>query len=143
MKHDKAAVETFFQAKCRDHGLKITPQRLAIYRELVKSKEHPSAEILYKRVKKKLPNISFDTVYRTLLTLSQVGLTRVVEGTGEPKRFDPHMDKHHHMKCIKCNAIIDFQEDSYERIEIPSRIRKCFNVLNKIVVLEGLCQKCN
>jgi Fur family peroxide stress response transcriptional regulator len=74
--------------RCREVGLKITPQRVAIYRELLETDEHPSAERLHEKIRKKLPNISLDTVNRTLLTLSEIGAAYVVEGTGDAKRFD-------------------------------------------------------
>ena len=60
-----------FEQACRAAGLKLTHQRLEIYRELAMSSDHPSAESLYKRLKKKLPTISQDTIYRTLSTLEE------------------------------------------------------------------------
>jgi len=133
----------FFYDKCVEHGLKITPQRSAIYDELVKAKDHPSANDLYKRVRKALPNISFDTVYRTLLSFFEIGLAHLVEGYGELKRFDPDIDHHHHLRCIKCQKIIDFDNTFYDEIKIPSELNKEFTILNKKVVLEGICKECS
>jgi len=131
-----------FKEKCRSNALKITPQRMAIYEELLKAKDHPSADMLYNRVRNHLPNISFDTVYRTLLSFSEIGIIDVVEGYGEPKRFDPDTREHHHLRCIKCGNIIDFQNELYDNIEIPKKIKKDFKVTKKRVVLEGICKKC-
>jgi Fur family peroxide stress response transcriptional regulator len=131
-----------FKEKCRSNALKITPQRMTIYEELLKAKDHPSADMLYNRVKNHLPNISFDTVYRTLLSFSEIGITDVVEGYGEPKRFDPDTREHHHLRCIKCGNIIDFQNELYDNIEIPEKIKRDFKVTKKRVVLEGICKKC-
>lgn len=138
----KDIVARQFKEKCAEHGLKITPQRTAIYNELIFSKEHPSADSIYKKVKKKLPNISFDTVNRTLLTFSKLGIIRIVEGYGEAKRFDPDLELHHHFRCIRCNGIIDFQEKTFDEIDIPKNISKQFNVFHKKVVLEGICEVC-
>jgi Fur family peroxide stress response transcriptional regulator len=91
---------------------------------------------------KKIPNLSFDTVNRTLLTFSQIGIANIVEGYGQPKRYDPNIDTHHHFRCIKCHSIIDFQNKAYNNITIPEEIQKEFTVLNKKVVLEGFCNKC-
>lgn len=132
-----------FYDKCSKSGLKVTPQRLAIYDELIKAKDHPSANDLYKRVRKALPNISFDTVYRTLLSFTEIGLAHLVEGYGELRRFDPDVDNHHHLRCIKCQKIIDFSNASYDAIKVPSEVNKEFTVLNKKVVLEGVCKACN
>ncbi|MBN1621806.1 MAG: transcriptional repressor, partial [Endomicrobiales bacterium] len=132
-----------FAEKCEEHGLKVTPQRTVIYEELAKSKDHPTADMLYKRIRKRLPNISFDTVFRTLQTFSEKGITGVVEGYGEMKRYEPDMDNHHHARCIKCHKIIDFKNDKYaSTISVPAKLKKMFKVLNKRVVLEGLCSDC-
>ncbi len=132
----------YFLEKCREYGLKITPQRRAVYEEILRAKEHPSADLVYSRLKRAFPNISFDTVNRTLLTFSKIGIINVVEGYGQPKRFDPNVSSHHHFRCVKCNAIIDFYNKSYDDMKVPKDILKKFTVLNKKVVLEGLCDKC-
>lgn len=131
-----------FREKCAEHGLKVTPQRTAIYEELFLSKEHPTADLIYKKVRNNLPNISFDTVNRTLITFSRVGVIRLVEGYGEAKRFDPDIEPHHHFRCIRCSSIIDLQVQAFDEIDIPRSISKQFNVLHKKVVLEGVCNNC-
>ena len=65
-----------FEEVCRKEGLKITHQRLEIFRELLNSHDHPTVEKLYHRLQPKLPTISLDTVYRTLTILEQHGLCR-------------------------------------------------------------------
>ena len=138
---EKEMMAVFFK-RSRDNGLKITPQRSAIYQELIKAKDHPSADIIYKRIIKKIPNISFDTVNRTLLTFSKIGITNIVEGYGQPKRYDPDMHAHHHFRCIQCNSITDFHNKDYDNIAVSEDIKKQFTVINKKVVLEGFCNKC-
>ena len=133
----------FFYDKCVEQGLKITPQRSVIYDELLKAKDHPSADDLYKRVRKVLPNISFDTVYRTLLVFSDIGIVKLVEGYGELKRFDPDIENHHHLRCVQCQKIIDFCNQSYDALKIPAEFEKEFTILNKRVVLEGICKECS
>jgi Fur family peroxide stress response transcriptional regulator len=132
----------FFKKKCQEHNLKITPQRIAIYKELIKAKDHPSADMLYKRVRKVFPTISFDTVYRTLLSFSKIGLADVVEGYGEPKRFDPDIQNHHHFRCIKCGKIKDLKIALLEDIEIPKEISSDITVIRKKLIIEGLCKDC-
>jgi len=132
----------FFYRISKENGLKITPQRTAIYQELLKAKDHPSADDVYRRIVKKIPNISFDTVNRTLLTFSNIGITNVVEGYGQPKRYDPDLDAHHHFRCTHCNKIIDFHNEDYDNLIVPHEIQKQFTVFQKKVVLEGLCDQC-
>lgn len=128
--------------KAKENGLKRTPQRTAIFQELLKAKDHPSADGIYRRVVKKIPNISFDTVNRTLLTFSKIGLIKVVEGYGQAKRYDPDLGLHHHFWCARCGRIIDFHNKDYDNIAVPAEIRGRFTVTGKKVVLEGLCGQC-
>lgn len=132
----------FFRKKCKESNLKVTPQRSVIYKELLKSKDHPNAEVLFHRVKNIFPDISLDTVNRTLLTFSEIGMVHIVEGYGDPRRFDPDIENHHHFRCVNCNKIIDFDYKSYDKIKVPEKINKKFMVLNKKVLLEGYCNKC-
>jgi len=131
-----------FQVRCRQVGLKVTPQRTAVYKVLVKSKEHPSADMLYRKVRKILPNISLDTVNRTLLTLAEVGVAFIVEGSGDVKRFDGCLETHQHFKCIKCKRIIDFHYKPFDNVPVPKSISKKFTVLRKTVYFEGICDLC-
>ena len=131
-----------FYKRARKNGLKITPQRTAIYEELLKAKDHPTADDIYKRIIKKIPNVSFDTVNRTLLTFSKIGITNVVEVYGQAKRYDPDLDLHHHFRCIQCGSIMDLYSREFDNITVPEEVDKQFTVINKKVVLEGLCSKC-
>ena len=132
----------FFRKKCRENSLKVTPQRIVIYKELQKSKDHPNAEVLFQRVKNTIPDISLDTVNRTLLTFSKIGIIGIVEGYGEPRRFDPEVGNHHHFRCVNCNEIIDIIHEPYDDINIPGNIKKRHTVVSKKVILEGYCNKC-
>ncbi len=131
-----------FIEKCKQHNLKITPQRDAIYREVIHSKNHPSVDDVFRAIKIKFPNISFDTVNRTLLTFSQIGIVKVVESYRGVRRFDPNLDNHHHLHCIQCGKIIDFKDEIYDRIKVPTQFQEDFIILNKRVVLSGICQAC-
>jgi Fur family peroxide stress response transcriptional regulator len=121
--------------------LKITPQRSLIYKELVGSKDHPSAETLYRKVKKIFPAISFDTVYRTLLTFSKIGIADILTLPGEPKRFDGDQNRHYHFRCMKCDNIIDINDSGYI-IKVPESISRKFDILDSKIIFEGICDKC-
>ncbi len=131
-----------FRARCRELGLRITPQRMAVYKVIVESNEHPSAEMVFRKVKKIFPNISLDTVNRTLLSLSEIGAAFVVEGSGDSKRFDGNLESHQHFKCIKCKRIVDFHHEPFDNIQAPRSINRKFIVLKKTVYLEGICDLC-
>lgn len=120
----------------------MTPQRIAIYQELIKSKDHPDSEDIYERIKNVFPDISLDTVYRTLSKFAEIGVVHIVEGYGEAKRYDPDTNKHHHFRCQKCNKIVDFHDVSYDNLKIPRALQNNFSVTNIKVVLEGTCNEC-
>lgn len=143
MKTDYEVLKKLFYDKCAEKRFKITPQRQIIFDEIANATDHPTADAIYQRVKKTLPNISFDTVYRTLLTFTETGVVNLVQGTGGQKRFEPNLHQHHHFICIKCNAIYDFENDAYNDIAVPKDVEKHGAVINKKVVLEGICSKCN
>ena len=55
-----------FEEVCRNSGMKLTHQRMEIFREVAQTGDHPDAEKVYQGVRKRMPTISLDTVYRTL-----------------------------------------------------------------------------
>lgn len=134
--------DNFFIEKCKQHNLKITPQRTAIFNQLRRSKNHPSADLIFQEVKKLFPNISLDTVNRTLLTFSEVGIVDVVEGHGNPRRFDPDTASHHHFYCIRCGGITDIFNEEYDNLKTVDEIEQRFIIFSKRVVLSGICDKC-
>ncbi len=128
--------------KLKKAGLKITPQRMVILGSLKNNRDHPTADAIYQKTKLKLPNISFDTVNRTLITFAQNGVIKVAEGQGRAKRYDPMTEPHHHFHCVRCNRIIDFTNKEYDRIKLPKNITKKHQVLGQKIVLDGVCQDC-
>jgi len=132
----------YCKEKLEDNGFRITPQRLAVFYCLVESDSHPSAEAVYQEVRKQFPNISFDTVNRTLLCLSEKGLIKMVESSHGPRRFDANLKKHYHFRCMYCKRMIDFECPAYDNIEIPEDIKKRFKVLRQKIILEGICPSC-
>ncbi len=134
--------EQYCKEKLVENGFRITPQRVSVFCSLVQSKIHPSAEMIYKKVKKEYPNISFDTVNRTLLSLLEKGLIQMVEGGHGPRRFDADLKPHYHFRCIYCKKIVDFDCSEYNHIKVPEDIKKRFRVLRQRIILEGICPEC-
>lgn len=131
-----------FITKCKQADLKVTPQRIAIFEQLVQSANHPTADNMFKSIRSKLPHISFDTVNRTLQTFSQIGIVDIVESFSGARRFDPNFKNHHHIHCIKCGDIIDFYNDEFDNLEVPKAIMNKNKVISKRVVLNVICEKC-
>jgi Fur family peroxide stress response transcriptional regulator len=132
-----------FVETCKKSNLKVTPQRMAIYRELLNSTEHPTVDAMFQNIQKQFPNISYDTVSRTMLTFAEIGIVDLVEVFGGAKRFDPNVTNHHHLHCVSCGKIFDFNSDQYNNLDIPDEIQQQFRVLSSRVVLKGICDQCS
>jgi Fur family transcriptional regulator, peroxide stress response regulator len=131
-----------FEDTCRKTGLKITHQRLEIYRELLAAKDHPTAETLHKRLLQRLPLISIDTVYRTLTTFALHRLANRVETAESLSRFEVAQDPHHHLICKYCNSIVDFFWPALAEIPLPVEVGRWGTVENKVMVTYGKCRSC-
>lgn len=131
-----------FIERCRQHGLKVTPQRLAIYSLLMNSAEHPSADWVYRQITTTWPTISFDTVNRTLLTFAEIGVIHMVESYSLSRRFDSQVEEHHHLHCIRCGQITDFCDTTIDEIALPEQIAERFTITGKRMVISGICQDC-
>jgi len=134
-------INSFVQV-CRESGLKVTHQRIEIYRELMESHDHPSAELLHKRLAEKMPTISLDTVYRTLATLEQYGLVSRIQTAGSLARFEAVTTPHHHLICSKCNNIADFHWPILETFELPASVEQWGQIKSKNIVVYGICSNC-
>lgn len=134
-------MERFYEI-CKTHHLKITPQRVAVYEAVCDSRLHPSADLIHRSVREKFPNISLDTVNRTLLTFADIGIIDIVEGQGDARRFDPNLTEHHHFYCLGCNTIIDFYDEKLNQIKISKAINEKYTIVSKRVYLKGFCDNC-
>ncbi len=134
-------IQDFYQI-CAERELRVTPQRTALFEIMLAAEDHPTAEAVYRRARKRLPNISYDTVNRTLLIFVKYGIIRLVQSRGSAKRYDPNLSQHHHFQCVKCQRIIDFEEEKYNHIGPPTHLPKGTVILEKKVVLEGICEQC-
>ena len=133
---------TEIKKQLSDCGLKITPQRIAVYLAVLKSGKHPSADKVFRNTLKDNPNISFDTVNRTLLSFAEYGILNIVEGYTSARRYDCNINKHHHYRCIKCDALFDCFNLTYANIDTPDDVPKNFKILRKRVIIEGICNNC-
>jgi Fe2+ or Zn2+ uptake regulation protein len=93
--------------RVRAAGLKLTPQRLAIIRELADDPTHPTAQELLERLRPTLPTMSFATVYNTLDSLSAAGIVATRSLAKGASRFDPNSDPHDHAVCDRCGKVRD------------------------------------
>jgi Fur family peroxide stress response transcriptional regulator len=98
------------------HGLKVTPQRVAVFQAFAVLKNHPGAENIIEYVRKNDPNISVGTVYKTLDTFVEKGMIRKVKTFGDVMRYEAALVKHHHLYTSDCSLIEDYYDDELNRL---------------------------
>jgi Fur family peroxide stress response transcriptional regulator len=131
-----------FTEMCRQNGLKLTHQRTEVFRELAGTDTHPDAETIYQAVRRRVPAISRDTVYRTLATLEEQGLVRKAEILASKGRYDANVDRHHHFICTKCGLVRDFYCEEMDHLAIPRAVVSLGRVHSSHVQLRGTCAAC-
>lgn len=127
---------------CKKNGMRVTPQRIEIFKEVVKSCEHPDAEKIYDSIKQKLPNVSVDTVYRTLASLEELNMIFRVDNQLPKARFDADLRPHSHFICVQCNEVYDIFLESDEEIQIPNNAKKFGEIKDVNIQIRGICNKC-
>ena len=130
------------QQLCNNAGMKLTHQRLEIFRELLSSKDHPSAEIIYQRLHRKLPTIAVDTVYRTLATFDKMGLVRKLHLMNKRTLFDTNLDIHHHFICTRCRKVEDIYWPDFDKATLPEIIEKVGRIQSRHLEMLGICDEC-
>jgi Fur family peroxide stress response transcriptional regulator len=131
-----------FEAACRKAGVKVTHQRLEIFREVAASVDRPSAETVFRGVRPRIPTVSLDTVYRTLWLLNDLGLITTLGLRRESVRFDANLDHHHHYLCVRCGLARDFESSQLGALRIPDAVKKLGSVVATHVEVRGLCAAC-
>ncbi len=126
----------------RDKGYNITHQRLVVYKALMESKEHPSAEELYRHVRKSYPIISLGTVYKSLEMFEKLGLIQKVNYLYNTARYDANVMPHGHLVCKSCNQVVDLVLDEIPHIPIPEGEKGDFDVDTVVVQFLGHCKQC-
>jgi Fur family peroxide stress response transcriptional regulator len=130
------------KAQLRAKRLKLTPQRCAIYEMLTARTDHPTAEDIYRTVKRTYPMISQNTVYYTLSALKEAGLISEVNHGHQHARFDANMDRHHHLVCVSCHEINDVYDDALDRLSASAAKEQQYRILGHRVEFYGFCKRC-
>jgi Fur family peroxide stress response transcriptional regulator len=124
-------------------GLKLTPQRIAIVRELADDLSHPTAQALFERLRPAYPTMSFATVYSTLDVLVDHGLAGSLNADEGSRavRFDPNVEPHHHAICDACGTVIDIPVERARPGTAAASVEG-FRVLREERTYRGLCHRC-
>jgi Fur family peroxide stress response transcriptional regulator len=134
-------METLVQ-KLRDRRIAVTPQRLAVLAALDSLPDHPNAESIYQEVRRQMPAISFNTVYKTLEVFCQKGLAIKVNPLHEVARYDKFTQEHAHLICRSCHRIIDLDWRLPPLTNLsPERLHGFLPEQQRLTVW-GLCRAC-
>ncbi len=123
-------------------GVKLTHQRLEIFREIVANEAHPDVETIFRAVRPRLPTVSLDTVYRTLWLLHDLGLATTLGPQRDGMRFDANLSPHHHYVCVRCGLVRDFHSPPLNSLRLPEAVTRIGSVVDAHVEVRGVCAQC-
>ena len=119
-----------------------TRQRRVMLEELRKLSSHPTAAELYDITRRRLPRISLGTVYRNLELLAQVGLVRKLETSGSEARFDGNVDRHYHVRCVRCGRVDDAHGLPANPVKQEIKSLGGYEILGYCLQFVGICPAC-
>ena len=128
--------------KLRSRHISVTPQRLAVLGNLEARRDHPTAEQIYQEVRRDMPAISFNTVYKTLEVFCQKGLIIKVNPLHEVARYDIDTGYHGHLICRNCHFIVDLPDEVVSAPSLPEEIQAGFRLERHSLIFWGLCPQC-
>ena len=133
-----------FMKVLRNENLKLTPQRVEIFREVCDSDEHREAEEIYLALRERDVHVSRSTVYRTMNILYQHDLVRRMNIGDGKWRYEHWLDchQHDHLICIRCGTIVEFMNPQIEEIQKDVADKFNYKLVRHVHQLFGLCKQC-
>jgi len=129
--------------KSREKGLKLTPQRMAIFSILADADQHLTVDDIYRKASVDYPMLSPATVYRNMEQMVEAGLLTHLDIGGPSTRYDTNLEEHHHFVCDRCGKVMDvyFRELGYELDPEKSSLDGV-RVDSRRLYLHGVCGEC-
>lgn len=127
---------------CRERGLVLTAQRRAVLHAVVALDNHPTADQVSAVLARRRPRVSRATVFRTLESLARLGVITRACHPGTGVRYDWRTEMHHHLVCLRCDAVIDISDARLDALPVPDTRRFGFVVSDLRVQLRGICRRC-
>lgn len=122
-------------------GLRVTPQRFAVYANLLERQDHPTADQILSDLNQDAPTSSQATVYLSLQTLRDSGLVREVLLEQGVCRYDANIEPHHHFRCKSCGEIEDIMWNAFEGLGFQ-QVRSGLQIDSYEVTVNGVCDRC-
>lgn len=130
-----------FEERCRQQGVALTVQRRVVFETMLQRNDHPTVDQIYDVVRKRLPEVSRATVYRSLETLVEMRVIKRAHHPGTVARFDTN-SHHHHLICNGCGRMLDFDDPRLEDLPISNHAAAGFRVDDYSVHVMGSCADC-
>ncbi len=126
----------------RQHGLKLTRQRLAVIDIIAGEKSHPSAASVFAKARKRVPQISLSTVYLSLDVMKRAGLIKELEFADRDSRYEGDISNHLNLVCTRCGRIMDFKAPSLPVSSVNVEKSTGFRVDSIRLEYYGYCRAC-
>lgn len=129
--------------RIRHAGLRVTPQRLEIYRALAETTAHPTVQTLAEHLQTRLPALSQATIYNTLQTMVDLGLIQEISAPGENAvRYDANVSPHAHLVCTRCGRVDDFSAVPVEEPDPRVAEMSGYDIQAISITYYGKCPAC-
>lgn len=125
----------------RSNGYKVTPQRLAVYDAIDHNMTHPNAESIYQQLQPQYPSMSLATVYKTMEIFAKIGVVKILQCGEDAHRYDYNTSQHAHIRCVKCNRVIDVDVDE-SQLKKQAEAQTGFSVSGMSLSFLGVCKDC-
>jgi len=119
-----------------------TIQKEMVHRAVLEMHRHVTADEVFEYIKADHPSIGKGTVYRNLGILSDEGKIRKVEIADGPDRYDFKLEKHYHVRCVKCGSVFDVDMDEIEGLKDRIRDSHGMDILDYDICFTGICKAC-
>lgn len=128
-------------------GLRLTNQRQKIIDLFESTYEggHLTAEEIHRQLAKQGEKISYSTIYRTLHVMVELGLIQEVELAEGRKYYElnaPFDNQHHHLICVQCGEVSEFEDDRINQVSQRETTDRGFALMNCQFTVYGICLKC-
>jgi Fur family peroxide stress response transcriptional regulator len=124
-------------------GLRLTPQRLAVYRYLASVTTHPTAQQVYEALSPEHPSLSLATVYNTLEMLVGLGVVNALGTAGDDAvHYDGDVSPHVNLACVVCHCVIDLPSEHVFAIKEEVSEHSGYQLLGARVMYYGVCPQC-
>jgi Fur family peroxide stress response transcriptional regulator len=130
------------KAQTSAKGPKLTPQRVAVLEVIRETEDHPTAGEIFEAARKRLPRISYATVYNSLRYLRDAGLVHEIKFGDSASRYDRETERHDHAICTDCGRLTDFELPETAELMRAAARKSGFKPESVQLTLRGLCPDC-